>query len=92
MRDVASKLALAALLVAGTIVSMFIGGVENSFPQVGTPAILGYINDSSGAAIPGAKVTVTNPAMGIERALQSDSAGCFKLAELLRGTYTLPVT
>jgi hypothetical protein len=92
MRDVGSKLALAALPVAGTIVAMFIGEVEKSFPQVGTSASLGYINDSSGAATPGAKVTLIDPAMGIERALQSGTAGRFKLADLLRGTYTLPVT
>jgi len=92
MRDVASKLALTALLVAGTVVAMFVGGVQNSFSQVGTSAILGYINDSSGAAVAGTKVTLTNPATGFERVLQSDAAGFFKFADLLPGTFTLLVT
>ena len=92
MRDVASKPILTALLVAGIVVVMFVVGVENSFSQVGTSAILGYINDSSGAAIPGAKVTLTNPATGFERVLQSDAAGLFKFVDLLPGTFNLVVT
>lgn len=91
MRDVASKPILTALLLAGTVVGMFVGGVENSFSQVGTSAILGYINDPSGAAVAGAKVTLTNPATGFERALQSDAAGFFKFADLLPGTFNLVV-
>src|SRR2546426_10581989 len=57
---------------------------ERLWAQVGTSAILGYIYDASGAAVAHAKVTLTSPGIGFERASQSDSGGYYKFSNLLR--------
>ena len=60
--------------------------------QVGTSAVLGYVYDASGAAVPNAKVALVSPAIGFERSTQSDNAGYFKFPNLLPGTYDLTVS
>ena len=40
-----------------------------------TATIVGTVTDSSGAIVPGAKVTVSNPDRGFVRDVASDSAG-----------------
>ena len=92
MRDVKCRFILTASLVVGTVFLMFVAGVENSYSQVGSSAILGYITDSSGAVVPSAKLKLTNPATGFERDIQSNAAGFFKFADLLPGSYNLVVT
>ena len=43
-----------------------------------TGTILGEVTDPTGAAIPGAEVTLRNPNTGLVRSLVSDSTGSFK--------------
>jgi len=45
--------------------------------QVVGATLSGTITDPSGAAIAGAKVSVTNKATGVTRAIESDSAGFY---------------
>jgi hypothetical protein len=56
-----------------------------------TAKILGSVNDASGAAIVGAKVTVKNSALGIERTTQTNSTGSYEVAALPPGTYSVQV-
>jgi hypothetical protein len=51
--------------------------------------ITGVILDSSGALVPGAKVTARNVDTGVERTVQSNSEGSYTLYPLLPGTYSL---
>jgi len=53
--------------------------------------IVGDVVDPSGAAVPGAAVTITNEATGVERASQANEAGQFRVAPLNPGTYTVQV-
>jgi len=57
--------------------------------QQETGSIVGTVTDTSGAVIPGAKVIVANPDIGITRELTSNSAGAFTAASLPIGTYTV---
>ncbi len=50
-------------------------------------SIEGTVTDPTGAAIPGAQVTVANPATGTSRTVQSDDGGNFSVTELPLGTY-----
>jgi outer membrane receptor protein involved in Fe transport len=61
------------------------------FGQAVTGSITGYITDPSGAAIPGAKVTVTDTHTGVETIRTSDTAGLYLITNLLPGTYKLTV-
>ena len=53
--------------------------------------IRGRVTDSAGAAVAGARVTASNDATGDVRAVTSDPAGAFAVAELPPGPYRLVV-
>src|SRR5580704_13584812 len=54
-------------------------------------AIHGFVYDTSGSAIPGAKVTLTSSATGLKRELTTDADGGYSFASLIPGDYTLVV-
>ncbi|MGB7351185.1 MAG: carboxypeptidase-like regulatory domain-containing protein, partial [Candidatus Acidiferrales bacterium] len=56
-----------------------------------TSAIVGQVMDASGAAIPGATVTITNRATGLERSAKTDNEGRFNFPQLEPGTYSVKV-
>lgn len=53
--------------------------------------ISGTVRDSTGAVIPGAKVTVTNTATGVVNNLTSNEAGEFTVPNLQVGTYSVAI-
>ena len=59
------------------------------FSQAAVGTILGGVFDSSGGAIAGAKVTITDVARGTTRVLITDAAGEYTAPSLLSGTYTV---
>lgn len=63
-----------------------------TFGQAITSSITGTVTDSSGAVVPGASVTVSNPSQGVTRSTVTNSAGSYLVAALPAGTYTLSVT
>ena len=56
-----------------------------------TASIQGSVSDQSGAAVVGAKVTVKNTALGIERTTQTSSTGSYEVPALPPGTYSVQV-
>src|SRR5262249_28540975 len=56
-----------------------------------TGAIQGTVTDASGSAVPNATVTVTDPAHGVNRTQDTDSAGLYYIPSLPVGTYTVQV-
>ena len=54
--------------------------------------ILGTVTDSSGAVVPGAKVTVKNMGTGLERSTETSADGSYSVPELPIGTYNVSVT
>jgi hypothetical protein len=56
-----------------------------------TGAIQGTVTDASGAGVPNASVIVKNPAVGIDRALATDSTGVYSVPSLPVGTYSVEV-
>ena len=62
------------------------------FGQVTSGTIFGSVKDPSGAIVPGARVTVTNPGNGLVRVVQSGENGEFVVPNLLPGTYTIAVS
>src|SRR5215510_742630 len=54
-------------------------------------SILGQITDSSGAAVPGAKVTVTNEETNTRVGTQSNEDGNYNVPFLLPGRYTVTI-
>src|SRR6266550_2867140 len=60
--------------------------------QVSGAALSGTITDPSGAAVPNAKVTITNTATGVTRDDTTDAAGFFSVPNLLPGPYAVTVS
>ena len=49
-------------------------------------AVEGYVEDSTGAVIPGAEVSVIDENLGVERTITSNETGLFRIGELPAGT------
>ena len=62
-----------------------------AFAQSGTTSVRGAVTDKTGAVITAARVTVSNPALGLERSVDSSTAGDFEFVALQPGTYSLLV-
>ncbi len=56
-----------------------------------TSAIVGSVSDPTGAAIPGAKVTITSTDTGLTRSVLTDDAGRFNFPQLKPGPYSVKV-
>lgn len=57
-----------------------------------TTSLHGTVTDSSGAAIPGAKVTLTAPATGVSHTTVTNSTGAYSFPAVNPGTYDLKVS
>ncbi len=66
----------------------FVGGV---FAQSGTSTVSGSVTDQTGAAVPGATVTVINPTTGFKRSTVTNSQGNYSLPALPPATYRMEV-
>jgi len=63
-----------------------------AFGQLGKGLITGTITDPSGAAIPGATVTLTNEATDVQRVATTNEAGLYRFGFADVGSYTLRVS
>ena len=71
---------------------LFLALLSTSSPaQTFFGSTVGTITDSSGAAVPSAKVTLTSLATSEERAAQTDSTGEYRFVNLVPGRYRLTV-
>jgi hypothetical protein len=59
--------------------------------QVAGGTIQGVVSDQSGAAVPGAQVTVTGKSIGVNRMVSSNSTGFYAAADLQPAVYTVTV-
>ena len=57
----------------------------------GTASIVGTVTDPSGAAVPGAQITITNTGTGFVRNTTSNAAGAYSARELPLGRYDVQV-
>ena len=57
--------------------------------QTSNATLSGVVEDSQGAVVPNVKVTVTNPATGLERTVTTGSDGSFVVPLLPPATYTI---
>jgi len=57
-----------------------------------TSLLNGSVTDSSGAAVAGAKITLTNPATGLHRTATSNGTGLYQFLEVPPGDYRLEAT
>jgi len=84
---------LSRLLGLTIILAVFILGVgsQRGFAQSSNGTIVGTVTDSSGAAVPKAKVTGLSKDLGLERSTVTDSTGSYRLENLGPGSYDVSV-
>src|SRR5215475_14497715 len=73
-----------------TLFVLLIAGASSTLAQ-STASLSGTVTDSTGAAIPGATVTVKNQATGVESTITTDTAGVYLFPTLSIGTYRLEI-
>src|SRR5579859_2664840 len=64
-------------------------GAERMRAQVDTGTILGAVDDQTGGAIPGAKVTLTNEGTGVSASMLSRADGSYIFTPVRIGSYTV---
>ena len=77
---------LVVLAIAGMMAA-----IEPARAQVTTADVVGRVTDTSGGALPGASVTITNPATGDTRTQVTTDTGDYVFTLLPIGRYTLKV-
>ncbi len=82
MRRYSPQLALAALLLWPTL----------SLAQLSTATINGTVADEQGAVIPGATLTLTNSATGVQSSTETNASGVYRFQSVQVGVYTLSAT
>jgi len=69
----------------------FLTFVTCAWAQSGTTSLHGVVTDTTGAAIVGARVTLSNQSLGLHREINTGSAGEYEFLALQPGTYELTV-
>jgi hypothetical protein len=80
--------------IAGMLLWVAIITPEGAFPQSQlnpTGTVLGHVQDSSGGAVPGAKVTLHNEQTGISRVYTTGASGDYIFVNQIPDTYDLSV-
>src|SRR5260370_20281804 len=75
----------------GLLFSILVASSHTGFPQTTSSALLGSVEDQSGAAIPNANITLIHEATRTERTSLTSSQGLFTVPGLLTGIYTIRV-
>ena len=81
--------ALASMVFAAFVITL---AAPNAHAQVLYGSIVGNVTDSTGAALPGATVTIEQTETKLTRELVTDAAGVYHFTAVPSGTYTVTVT
>ncbi len=66
-------------------------GSQLCFAQLDRGGISGVVTDSSGSVVAGARITVTNAAMGTQNSTVTTAAGAYTVPQLAAGEYNITV-
>ena len=86
---VAASLSLFALFFAPTSARALVTDGQSSGSAA---SVSGTVSDSTGAAIPGASVTLENPVSGLSRKIVTDAAGRYQFSNIPLNPYSLLVS
>ncbi|MGH9852627.1 MAG: carboxypeptidase regulatory-like domain-containing protein, partial [Blastocatellia bacterium] len=90
MKNNLSLRSSAKLMLSALLLTLFAAGA--ALAQENTGSIQGIVKDTAGAAIPGAKVTASSPALVRSIDATSDKEGFYRFPRLPVGVYTVTVS
>src|ERR1700730_8826354 len=76
-------------LMAAALLLVCLGLSNNAFAQFGNANVEGFVQDTSGAYIPGVMVTAANTQTGVATPVITNETGTYTILSLLPGTYKL---
>ena len=79
----------------GLLLVILLGGLlgqQTLFAQTTTGTILGVVNDSTGAVLPGASIQIRNTGTGVVSNTTTDAQGRFSVPDLQVGSYQITAT
>ena len=74
---------------AGALALALLFAASPAHPQEARGTIVGQVSDPTGAAIPGATVTITSKAMGTKQVASTNENGFFQATYLIPGFYSV---
>ncbi|MPY91453.1 MAG: hypothetical protein GEU99_26535 [Luteitalea sp.] len=77
---------------AAVAVALVVAALAPAEAQVLYGSIVGNVTDSSGAAVPGATITITNKERNVTREEVTDDTGSYTFSTVATGTYSVRVT
>lgn len=69
--------------------ALCLAAASSGFAQSDNTQLTGYVRDSAGAAVPGAKVVAKNESSNLERTATSNEEGYYVISNVSPGTYTV---
>src|SRR6202043_1275682 len=90
MKNVIHRVAVSAGILLIVAVLLFFPRFVSA--QIDTGSVVGVVSDPSGAAIPGATVTLSNEASGVSRSVTTNGDGEYQFAAVIPGTYSVQAT
>jgi Carboxypeptidase regulatory-like domain/TonB-dependent Receptor Plug Domain len=78
-------------LIVAMVLAVAISLEQVGLAQVTTGTIVGTVRDTSGAVVPGARVTITNVGKGTSLVYQTASTGLYRAPFLIPGIYSVAV-
>jgi hypothetical protein len=80
-----------SVMLAGIAFAMMLAVPRVANAQVLYGSVVGHVADPSGAAVPGAKVTLTNQGTNIQTTATTNTSGDYTFSTIVAGTYTLQI-
>ncbi len=77
------------LVVFAAIVCLLVLNSARSFAQFETASVLGYVRDSSGAAVPNAAVSLVNQETQAQVTVKTDAQGAYQFTDVKVGSYAV---
>src|SRR5229473_4377273 len=86
-----SRPSLLALYAAHVCLVLFVSSPRIALAQATTGTIIGSVTDSSGASVPGARVTILNIDQNNKTTTETNESGNYTKSELTPGRYELTI-
>lgn len=77
------------ILLSASIIPLLVAISAYGQADVATATLTGTVTDPSGAVVPGAKITISQPDRGFQKTVVSDNAGAYQIPLLPPGVYQL---